>query len=245
MRPYEIMWVLCEPILPAIYAKVRGDLKRLLRKPLEQLPKLLDVGGRKSPYTIGLNAHITIIDKTREGGVREKLNLGLTDEMLAQIKRKRSNIDRVLIEDMTQCTLPPEQFDGVITIEVIEHVPQDRKFIEQIIRVLKPGGWVYLTTPNGDYCHNVPPHYNPDHVRHYTGQQLHNLLAEFFDDVRVTYGIKTGRHRFRGLRSMNPRRPLQFLSTAFNNILSHRESQGLEGSSQRTAHLFAIAWKKH
>jgi SAM-dependent methyltransferase len=172
------------------------------------------------------------------------LNLGLTDEILAKIKSKRSNIDLVLIEDMTQCSLPSEKFDGAMSIEVIEHVPQDRIFVEQISRVLKPHGWLYLTTPNGDYIHNVPPNYNPDHIRHYTRQQLHDLLSIFFDDVCVTYGVKTGKHRFRGLRSMTPYRPLQFLNTAFNNILSHWESKGLQRSSQRTAHLFAIARKK-
>ncbi|MDO9537348.1 MAG: methyltransferase domain-containing protein, partial [Thermoplasmata archaeon] len=198
MTPYEIMRVLCESILPAIYGKVRGDIKRMLQVTPEQLPQLLDVGGRKSPYTIGLNARITIMVIPREGEVRERLNLGLTDEILAQIKCKRSNIDRVLIEDMTQCTLPAEQFDGVVSIEVIEHVPQDHRFVEQIMRVLKPGGWLYVTTPNGDYCQNVPPNYNPDHIRHYTRQHLHDLLADFFDDVCVTYGIMTGKHRFRG-----------------------------------------------
>jgi 2-polyprenyl-3-methyl-5-hydroxy-6-metoxy-1,4-benzoquinol methylase len=63
----------------------------------------------------------------------------------------------VVLEDMTECTLPSESFDGVVCVEVIEHVTQDHLLVEQIARVLKPGGWLYLTTPNGDYVCNEPP----------------------------------------------------------------------------------------
>jgi 2-polyprenyl-3-methyl-5-hydroxy-6-metoxy-1,4-benzoquinol methylase len=39
-------------------------------------------------------------------------------------------------------------FDVVFAGEIIEHIYDDRRFLEQIHRVLRPGGVVALTTPN-------------------------------------------------------------------------------------------------
>lgn len=41
-----------------------------------------------------------------------------------------------------------ETFDVIVLIETIEHVIQPEKLITEIHRVLRPGGLVYLTTPN-------------------------------------------------------------------------------------------------
>ena len=39
-------------------------------------------------------------------------------------------------------------FDLIITNHVIEHIPDQKKHLSEIFRVLKPGGIVYLSTPN-------------------------------------------------------------------------------------------------
>jgi SAM-dependent methyltransferase len=199
--------------------------------------QILDVGGRRSPYTVGLAARITIIDLPRESEVQSQLGLGVNELVLTQIRQRRSNIENVILGDMTKCTLPSASFDGVISIEVIEHIPDDETFVAQLARVLKPGGWVYLTTPNGDGIPNT----NPDHVRHYKREQLTNLLSRHFDEVRVTYGIATSKNRLRGLQALDPRRPLRSLESIVANFRNRRESQGVEEHARRTAHLFAVA----
>ena len=47
-------------------------------------------------------------------------------------------------------TLPQaaDQFDLAIAVEVIEHVEDKRRFLAEIRRVLRPGGRLFLTTPN-------------------------------------------------------------------------------------------------
>lgn len=44
--------------------------------------------------------------------------------------------------------LPDNQFDIVISIEVLEHIENHVRFISEMMRVLKPGGMIILTTPN-------------------------------------------------------------------------------------------------
>jgi ubiquinone/menaquinone biosynthesis C-methylase UbiE len=48
------------------------------------------------------------------------------------------------------CNLPFTEcsFDIVVCAEVIEHVDDSAKLVSEINRVLRPDGWLYLTTPN-------------------------------------------------------------------------------------------------
>ena len=240
MTPYELAWLAADPFLPALIGKVRGELRRYCRM-CSTRPLLLDVGGRKSPYTIGVPAHVTISDIPREGEVRAKLGLGFTTAILHELRRQRSNIDTCVLDDMVNSTLPSEQFDIVCCVEVIEHVQQDEVFVRQINRVLKPGGFLLITTPNGDYIRNEPPNFNPDHVRHYTRDSVFNLLASQFGsaNVQVAWAVKTGVFRAKGLRSFDFRRPLRTLDTMACNIVSHLESRRLEQRPGRRAHLIA------
>jgi len=44
---------------------------------------------------------------------------------------------------------PDERFDIVVTSEVIEHVPDHQKFANTVVHLLRDGGYLVLTTPNG------------------------------------------------------------------------------------------------
>lgn len=241
---HETIQLLAMPFLPALKGKVRSDLSALVSESGSRELNLLDVGARRSPYTIGLPAKVTLLDMPRESELQKSRHLGLTDEMTAQLKRRRSNVSEIVFEDMTKCSQPTGTFDGVVSVEVIEHIPDDEAFVEQIARVLKPGGWFYATTPNGDYVKNEGRYYNPAHIRHYTREGLTSLLSRHFTDVKVTYGIKTGKFRYRGLRTLKARHPLAALTSMASNVVSRIESRGLEEQQKRTAHLFAVARKK-
>jgi 2-polyprenyl-6-hydroxyphenyl methylase/3-demethylubiquinone-9 3-methyltransferase len=51
-------------------------------------------------------------------------------------------------------------FDGVLITEVIEHVAHPDDFLRQTSRLLKPGGYVVMTTPNGRYFRNTLPKFS-------------------------------------------------------------------------------------
>src|SRR5690606_20970990 len=131
---------------------VRNDIKLLIKSSKASLKEvsILDVGGRKSPYTINLPAKITLLDVPQESGTKEALNLGFTEDILTKIQKKRSNIHDLIVQDMTQTTLPDASYDAVVCVEVIEHVAADEAFVKNIAKVIQAGGWAYFTTPNGD-----------------------------------------------------------------------------------------------
>lgn len=50
--------------------------------------------------------------------------------------------------DIQALAYPTASFDTVISCETIEHVPEPRRALAELTRVLKPGGRLFLTTPN-------------------------------------------------------------------------------------------------
>ncbi len=67
----------------------------------------------------------------------------------------------------------PDSFDYVITFQVIEHIKNDRLMLEEIRRVLKPGGRLIISTPNKKMSITR----NPWHVREYTVDEFKRLLG--------------------------------------------------------------------
>lgn len=77
--------------------------------------------------------------------------------------------------------LQDNAYDCVITFQVIEHIKDDRFFLKEIHRVLKPGGMALITTPN----RKLSLSRNPWHIREYLAIELKQLAAEIFDTVEV------------------------------------------------------------
>jgi len=44
--------------------------------------------------------------------------------------------------------VPDASFDCAVSVEVIEHVPDHAKLVSELLRVVRPGGTVIITTPN-------------------------------------------------------------------------------------------------
>ena len=85
--------------------------------------------------------------------------------------------------------LKDASFDVVISFQVIEHIRNDRAFLEEVYRVLKPGGVALITTPN--ILKSLSR--NPWHIREYTSNELKKLSESIFDLVEMK-GI-TGNER--------------------------------------------------
>lgn len=80
--------------------------------------------------------------------------------------------------------LPDGGFDVITVIEVIEHVADPRDTIEQVVRLLRPGGLAYLTTPNfaslsrRAFGPRWPVIEYPEHLTYWTPGTLRRALSE-------------------------------------------------------------------
>ena len=72
-------------------------------------------------------------------------------------------------------------FDSCITFQVIEHIRNDKLFISEIHRILRPGAVAVITTPN----RKMSLTRNPWHVREYLPGELSDLASEFFPKVEM------------------------------------------------------------
>ena len=89
-------------------------------------------------------------------------------------------------------------FDVVVCSEVIEHLPEGHFNLDEIKRVIKPGGRLILGTPDYSkklwkiiewfYYRLLPGAYASQHITHYTSTQLRRLLEEKgFTILRTDY----------------------------------------------------------
>ncbi len=51
-------------------------------------------------------------------------------------------------EDIQKLSFSDDHFDTIVSCETIEHIPDIKKALSELYRVLKPGGRMYLTCPN-------------------------------------------------------------------------------------------------
>lgn len=80
-------------------------------------------------------------------------------------------------------------FDIVLAFDILEHINKDNHFLNQIWRVLRPGGLLLMSVPNADdsriassyltYCHFK----DKTHIREYTLESLRNKLEEHHFNV--------------------------------------------------------------
>ena len=98
MHVYEYARIFLEPFLPALYRKARHDLREIIAASAQKSGRVMDVGGSKSPYTVGLNARVVILDLPRENELQDKLNLGISEALLRETRRRRTNIENILLK---------------------------------------------------------------------------------------------------------------------------------------------------
>jgi dolichol-phosphate mannosyltransferase len=82
---------------------------------------------------------------------------------------------------------PDHSFSCVVCSQVIEHVPKDTAILDELCRVLAPGGRLILGTPDYDrwewvvieklYGLAAPGGYADEHIAHYTRRELIDLFA--------------------------------------------------------------------
>jgi ubiquinone/menaquinone biosynthesis C-methylase UbiE len=70
-------------------------------------------------------------------------------------------------------------FDFIVTFQVIEHIQDDKMFLQEAKRVLKPGGKILLTTVNKEYSLSR----NPWHIREYKTEELKSLMKSYFSTL--------------------------------------------------------------
>jgi SAM-dependent methyltransferase len=81
---------------------------------------------------------------------------------------------------------PDSSFDVVLSFQVIEHVQDVSVYLREIERVLAPGGYIIIATPDrSSRLFSFQKPWNMWHLREYTQDQLRDTLIGRFSNVNV------------------------------------------------------------
>jgi len=154
-------------------SKMRRSRKRVRRlKRRMPGPRLLDVGSN-----IGC-----LVEAGREIGL-DAVGVEI-NPVLVEAARETYPEATFVASAMEESDLEPGSFDGLYCSEVIEHAPDNNAFVSTLVRMLKPGGVMFLTTPGlHEYVGKGDPSGwrdfgAPDHKLYYTKATLDRMLKK-------------------------------------------------------------------
>lgn len=147
---------------------------------------------------------------------------------------------RAVRGEVWEAGLPAASFDVVTCWHVIEHVADPRRVLEELHRLLRPGGRLLLATPNvEDYIFRAaywlargrrPTLYEPDerelHLFHFSSRTLRALLASVgFRDIETGFD--------RGAAAVWSKRAVNELAYAWFRLTGVNWGMALTGSARK------------
>ncbi len=138
-----------------------------VRRKLSELPpgyRLLDAGAggmRYKPFC----AHLKYVSQDLCQYTGRGDGQGLQSETW-----DTSGID--IVSDITAIPEPDGSFDAILCSEVLEHIPEPTRALDEFARLLKPGGILILTAPFASLVHMAPYHYVTGFSRYWYEEHL-------------------------------------------------------------------------
>ncbi len=173
----------------------RAKLAKKMRRSTRRVRRLARRMPGKRLLDVGSNIGCLVEAGRRIGldGVGVEINRTLVD-----FARETYPACRFLAAPIEDAPLGGAQFDGVYCSEVIEHVPDQDRFVAALAARMRPGAVLYLTTPGAhEYVRRGaarPRDFGaPDHKFYHTRLSLRTLLDRHgFAHVRFVFNFGRG-----------------------------------------------------
>jgi len=131
------------------YDHRRGQILRLLTERLAPNARILDIAAAQGNFSIAL----------AEMGYKVTWN-DLREDLAdyVRLKQERGNIE-FAPGNAFELNFPAP-FDAILIAEIIEHVAHPDEFLRKAANLVKPGGYIVMTTPHGAYFRNPLPKFS-------------------------------------------------------------------------------------
>lgn len=150
-------------------------LRKMLQHVITESPNLCNILNAGAGQ--GLYSHLLL---AFPGAMRV---LELDASYNRSFRRTNHARQQFLAASLTEMPLADQSMDLILCSEVLEHIEEDEKALNELIRVLSPRGWLLVSVPT------PPAVFDPAHVREgYDLNDLSKLLEkEGLDVVEVRY----------------------------------------------------------
>ena len=114
-------------------------------------------------------------------GAAEVVGVDIAEEVVETVRASAPEGVRCEVADVRDLPFEDASFDLVVCFEVIEHIDGQEQALDELRRVLAPGGLLAISSPNPD----VYVEGNPHHVHELRPDELSQLLGARFGAVAL------------------------------------------------------------
>jgi 2-polyprenyl-3-methyl-5-hydroxy-6-metoxy-1,4-benzoquinol methylase len=137
--------------------------------------QVLDIG-------CGTGFNITYLHQL---GYNQVAGLDVSPDALAYCRSHQ--LKELLCGNAEKLPIQPHSYDIILTLDMLEHLPDDRSALSEIFRVLKPGGSLFIFVPAFQFLWSFQDEIS-HHQRRYTAKELREkILQAGFELSKLTY----------------------------------------------------------
>lgn len=118
---------------------------------------------------------------------KEVVGIDVSEDAISYAKGnfRRDNL-KYFVADATNLNIFDDNlYDVVVSFQVIEHIEDYRQYLNEIKRVLKPGGIFLLSTPNKAKLKPLEQRPYSFHKKEFYAEEIKKVLQEYFNKLKI------------------------------------------------------------